>query len=65
MQSTTTNRKEQAMKAIVTHKLVRLAAVAAPAATLAASAGSMHWSDANLKREIQPLEGSLRRIRSL
>jgi hypothetical protein len=63
MQSTS-NPKEPTMKA-TTHKLIRLATIAAPATTLAASCGHMGWSDENLKQQIQPVEGSLARIRSI
>jgi hypothetical protein len=64
MQSTS-NPKEHTMKMTATHKLVRLAAVAAPAATLAATAGAFAWSDETLKQEIQPLTGSLARLLAL
>jgi hypothetical protein len=64
MQSTT-NPKEHTMKTTATHKLLRLATVAAPAATLAATAGMFNWSDETLKQEIQPLKGSLARLLAL
>jgi hypothetical protein len=49
---------EQTMKTTATHKLVRLAAVVAPAALIAANGGMFNWSNETLKQEIQPFEGS-------
>jgi hypothetical protein len=65
MQTIPTSRKEPTMKTTATQKLIRLAAAAAPAITLAATSGHMSWSDANLKQEIQPVEGALAAIRSI
>jgi hypothetical protein len=64
MQSTTT-RKKETMRTIATQKLVRIAALLAPAAALAASAGNMHWSDETLKQQIQPLDSPLARLSQL
>jgi hypothetical protein len=63
MKSTT--RKEETMKTTLAQKLVRIAALVAPAATLAANAGSMHWSDETLKQQIQPLDSPLARLSQL
>jgi hypothetical protein len=64
MQSTT-NPKEPIMQATATQRLVRLAAVLAPAATIAAICGHPGWSDENLKQQIQPIQHPLDRIRAL
>jgi hypothetical protein len=62
---TVTTTKEQTMKTQITHKLAPLAAVLGLAATLAAGAGQMGWSDANLKQEIHSIDGALAKLRSL
>jgi hypothetical protein len=59
------HRKEQEMKSSATHKLVRLAAVLAPAATAAALSGHIGWSDATLKQDVTMLDGSLAKLRKL
>ena len=64
MQSTTTT-KEHTMKTQFTHKLVQLSLLLGSAATLAASAGYTRASDETLKREIEPLQGALAKLRTL
>jgi hypothetical protein len=53
------------MTRTATHKLTRIAAVLAPAATLAATCAHVGWSDEKLKHQITRLDNSTSRIRSL
>ena len=53
------------MKAQFTHKLVQLSLLLGTAASLAATAGYSRMSDETLKREIEPLQGALNKLRTL
>jgi hypothetical protein len=64
MQSTTT-RKEPTMKTTLISTYLKLGAVLATLAGLAASGGAFRWSDETLKQEIQPLDSALAKLRRL
>ena len=69
MQSTT-NRKGHLMKTQLNRTATRLIvalAVTVPVALAAvdAASASMHWSDANLKRDVETLDGALAGLRGL
>ena len=53
------------MKTALAGSYVRLGAVLAAAAPLAASVGSMHWSDETLKQEIVTFPNATQRLLSL
>jgi len=56
------------MKGQLTTRIARLAPLAgvlALGASLAAQGGMAHWSDENLKKDIEQLEGALAKLRSL
>ena len=53
------------MKNILTHSYTKYSALIALLASLAATNGSFSWSDANLKQEIEPLQGALAKLQTI
>jgi hypothetical protein len=61
----TTTRKEQTMKTTLISTYLKLGAVLATLAGLAATGGAFRWSDETLKQDVQPVDGALARLRRL
>ena len=57
--------KEQTMKTTATHTLFKLTTLLAVAAPLAATGGSLSWSDETLKHNINEIDDALARLRRL